>query len=50
MWLRGVEGTQSIQAQLVLTEDSMRAFVQFRLRQTDYALAIASVLGGGAVN
>jgi polyisoprenoid-binding protein YceI len=46
MWLRGVEGAQSIQAQLVLTEDSVRAYGEFRLRQTDYQLAIASVLGG----
>jgi hypothetical protein len=44
--LGGVENEQSIEAQLVLSEGSLRAYGEFRLRQTDYGLAIASVLGG----
>jgi len=31
---------------LVLTDESMRAYGEFRLRQTDYGLSIASVAGG----
>jgi polyisoprenoid-binding protein YceI len=44
--LHGVENAQSIQAQLVLNEGSLRAYGEFRLRQTDYGLEIASVAGG----
>lgn len=46
MWLQGMENPQAIQAQLVLSEGSLRAYGDFRLRQTDYGLVIASVLGG----
>jgi hypothetical protein len=35
-----------IQAQLILSEGSLRAYGEFRLRQTDYGLSIASVAGG----
>ena len=44
--LNGVEQSQSIQAQLILSEGSLRAYGEFRLRQTDYGLNIASVAGG----
>jgi polyisoprenoid-binding protein YceI len=44
--LHGVENPLSIQAQLVLTGGSLRAYGEFRLRQTDYGLNIASVAGG----
>jgi polyisoprenoid-binding protein YceI len=48
--LHGEERAQSIQAQLVLSEGSMRAYGEFRLRQTDYGLSIASVAGGNAAH
>jgi polyisoprenoid-binding protein YceI len=44
--LHGVEQSQSIQAQLILSEGSLRAYGEFRLRQTAYGLSIASVAGG----
>jgi polyisoprenoid-binding protein YceI len=44
--LHGVEQPQLIQAQLILSEGSLRAYGEFRLRQTDYGLSIASVAGG----
>jgi hypothetical protein len=44
--LNGVEQSQSIQEQLILSEGSLRAYGEFRLRQTDYGLNIASVAGG----
>ncbi len=44
--LHGTENPQSIQAQLVLGDGSLRAYGEFRLRQTDYDLTIASVAGG----
>jgi len=44
--LRDVENPQAIQAQLVLSDGSIRAYGQFRLRQTDYNLPLASVAGG----
>jgi len=44
--LRDVENLQAIQAQLVLSDGSIRAYGQFRLRQTDYNLPLASVAGG----
>jgi hypothetical protein len=37
---------QSIEAQLVLSDGSLRAYGAFRLRQTDFGLTIASVAGG----
>ena|SRR5580658_6094712 len=46
MSLRDVENLQAIQAQLVLSDGSIRAYGQFRLRQTDYNLPLASVAGG----
>jgi polyisoprenoid-binding protein YceI len=44
--LHGMDNRQSIQAQLILSEGSLRAYGDFRLRQTDYDLTIASVAGG----
>jgi polyisoprenoid-binding protein YceI len=44
--LHGMENLQSMQAQLILTDGSLRAHGEFRLRQTDYDLKIASVAGG----
>jgi len=44
--LHGVEKRESIQAQVVVSDGSLRAYGEFRLRQTDYGLAIASVAGG----
>jgi polyisoprenoid-binding protein YceI len=44
--LHGVDNQQSIQAQLILSDGSLRAYGEFRLRQTDYGLTIASVAGG----
>ena len=44
--LHGSENLQSLQAQLVLSEGSLRAYGEFRLRQSDYGIAIASVAGG----
>lgn len=46
MSMHGVENLQSIEAQLILNVGSLRAHGEFRLRQTDYDLAIASVAGG----
>jgi polyisoprenoid-binding protein YceI len=46
MSLHGVENLQSIEAQLILNVGSLRAHGEFRLRQTDYDLTIASVAGG----
>jgi polyisoprenoid-binding protein YceI len=44
--LHGIENQESIQAQLILTDQSVRAYGEFRLRQTDYGIAVASVAGG----
>jgi polyisoprenoid-binding protein YceI len=44
--LHGEENQQSIQAQLIISNDSLRAYGEFRLRQTDYGITIASVAGG----
>ena len=44
--LNGAENRQSMQAQLVLSDGSFRAYGEFRLRQTDFGLTIASVAGG----
>jgi hypothetical protein len=44
--LHGAENLQSLQAQLVLSDGSLRAYGEFRLRQTDYGITIASVAGG----
>jgi polyisoprenoid-binding protein YceI len=46
VFLHGMENLQSIQAQLVLGDRTLRAYGEFRLRQTDYGLAIANVAGG----
>jgi hypothetical protein len=46
MSLHGMENAQAMQAQLVLSDGSLRAYGEFRLRQTDYGLTIASVAGG----
>jgi len=46
MSMHGVENLQSIEAQLTLNVGSLRAHGEFRLRQSDYDLAIASVAGG----
>jgi polyisoprenoid-binding protein YceI len=44
--LHGMENPESIQAQLVLGDESLRAYGELRLRQTDYGMTIASVAGG----
>jgi polyisoprenoid-binding protein YceI len=44
--LHGTTHPHSMQAQLVLSSGSLRAYGEFRLRQTDYGLTIASVAGG----
>jgi polyisoprenoid-binding protein YceI len=44
--LHGEENEQAIQAQLILTEGSLRAHGEFRLRQSDFGLTIPSVAGG----
>jgi polyisoprenoid-binding protein YceI len=44
--LHGEENAQTMQAQLILVDGSLRAYGEFRLRQSDYGLAIASVAGG----
>ena len=44
--LHGEENVQTMQAQLILIDGSLRAYGEFRLRQSDYGLAIASVAGG----
>lgn len=46
MLLHGVENLESMQAQLTMNVGSLRAHGEFRLRQTDYDLPIASVAGG----
>jgi polyisoprenoid-binding protein YceI len=46
MSLHGAENLQVMQVQLILTDESLRAHGEFRLRQTDYGLKIASVAGG----
>jgi polyisoprenoid-binding protein YceI len=46
MLLHGVENLETVQAQLTMNLGSLRAHGEFRLRQTDYDLAIASVAGG----
>ena len=44
--LEGIQNPQSVQAQLILGDGSVRAYGDFRLKQTDYRLTIASVAGG----
>lgn len=44
--LRGVENQEAMQVQLVVSEDSMRAYGEFRLRQSNYGIPVASVAGG----
>jgi polyisoprenoid-binding protein YceI len=44
--LHGVESQETIQAQLILSDGSLRAYGEFRLRQSGYGLTIASVAGG----
>ncbi|MGA8539958.1 MAG: YceI family protein, partial [Terriglobales bacterium] len=44
--LHGVTRTQAVPARLVLDGESLRAFGNFSLRQTDYGLKLASVAGG----
>jgi polyisoprenoid-binding protein YceI len=44
--LHGEENVQTIQAQMILTDGSLRAHGEFRLRQSDFGLTIASVAGG----
>jgi len=46
--LHGVTRPQTVPARVVLTGDSLRAFGNFSLLQTDYDLKLASV-GGGAL-
>jgi polyisoprenoid-binding protein YceI len=44
--LHGNEHVQTMQAQIILSDRTLRAHGDFRLRQSDYGLAIASVAGG----
>jgi polyisoprenoid-binding protein YceI len=44
--LHGEENPQTMEVQLVRSDDSLRIYGDCRLRQTDYGLAIASVAGG----
>jgi|ERR1700722_3220688 polyisoprenoid-binding protein YceI len=44
--LHGTENLQTMQAQLILSSGSLRVYGEFRLRQSDYGLTIASVAGG----
>jgi polyisoprenoid-binding protein YceI len=44
--LHGMESPQTLQVQLILSSGSLRAYGEFRLRQSDYGLTIASVAGG----
>jgi polyisoprenoid-binding protein YceI len=44
--MHGVTHPQPVLVRLALTQDSLRAFGNFTLRQTDYDLTLASVAGG----
>jgi polyisoprenoid-binding protein YceI len=44
--MHGVTRQQTVSARVTLTEDSLRAFGNFSLLQTDYGLKLASVAGG----
>jgi polyisoprenoid-binding protein YceI len=44
--LHGVTRSHTVSAQVALTEDSLRAFGNFSLLQTDYDLKLASAAGG----
>lgn len=44
--LHGVENKQAMQLQVILSSGSLRAYGEFRLKQSDYGLTIASVAGG----
>jgi polyisoprenoid-binding protein YceI len=44
--MHGVTRHQAVPARVALTGDSLRAFGNFTLRQTDYDLTLASVAGG----
>ena len=44
--LHGITRSQAVSARVVLSEDSLRAFGEFSIRQTEYALKLASVAGG----
>jgi len=44
--LHGMENQESMQAQLVLSDGSLRAYGELKLRQTNYDITIASVAGG----
>jgi polyisoprenoid-binding protein YceI len=44
--MHGVTHPQPVPARVALTGDSLRAFGNFTLRQTDYDLTLASVAGG----
>jgi len=44
--LHGMESQEMIETQLILSEGSLRAYGEFRLRQSGYGLTIASVAGG----
>jgi polyisoprenoid-binding protein YceI len=44
--LHGVTRNETIYAQVTLTGDTLRAFGEFTLRQTDYGIKLVSVAGG----
>lgn len=44
--LHGVSKQHLMEAQIVATDTSLRAYGEFRVRQTDYGIKLASVAGG----
>ncbi|MFZ0637079.1 MAG: YceI family protein [Candidatus Acidiferrales bacterium] len=44
--LHGVTRSETIYAQVVVTGDTLRAYGEFSLRQTDYGIKLVSVAGG----
>jgi polyisoprenoid-binding protein YceI len=44
--LHGITRNETIYAQVTLTGDTLRAFGEFSLRQTDYGIKLVSVAGG----
>jgi polyisoprenoid-binding protein YceI len=44
--MHGITHSQTVSARATLTEDSLRAFGNFSLRQTDYDLKLVTIAGG----
>lgn len=47
MTLHGVTRSESVNAQLTFSVDTLRAYGEFSLKQTDYGIKLVSVAGGG---